>query len=467
MRDRHERTSAAQHAASAWRLAQIATAGVWHGLRFGARVLFRRGSVRWALGQSLAECAEQLGPTFLKIAQILSSRPDLLSPELTAPLARLQDQVRPFDSRRIPALIEAAFGRRIDDLFSRFDLEPVSAASIAHVHRATLKDGRTVAVKIRRPGIDTIVRRDFRLLRLLARCGSALPMLRVMPLQELVEEIAAPILLQLDFVQEAAANRALRRNLQSSEDVTIPALVDVLCTESVLTMEFLDDLQKVTGDVLDVLARRRAALAGLRALYRMIFLNGVVHADLHPGNFFVRPFGRVAILDTGLVIHLSEDTRRDFVDFFFGIVNDEGDVCARIVYDGALWRAPWCDRDAFGLAMRRLVSRYAALKSRDFEVTAFVFELLETQRRFGIRGSTSFIMTVLAMVVYDGICKQLHPECDFQAEARGYLITARYQRARRLTAAPRAVQGESVVSDGAALGSNKAATAPAGSWMTQ
>lgn len=414
--------------ANARRMLQITAIGAWHALRVGARVLRRRGEVRRALGESLAECAERLGPTFLKIAQILSARPDLLSPALTAPLARLQDQVRPFDARLVPDLLARAFGQPVDALFAHVDPEPVSAASIAQVHRATLRDGRVVALKIRRPGIERIIQSDIDLLRAMARAGARLPMLRVMPLRELVEEIAAPILLQLDFAREAEANRTLRRNLPLSEDVKIPTLVDELCTDTVLTMEYLDDLLKVSDDVLDPASRRRAALAGLRALYRMIFLDGIVHADLHPGNFFVRSFGRVAMLDTGLVIQLSDETRRDFVDFFFGIVNDEGRVCARIVYDGALWRAPWCDRAAFETAMCKLVSRYASLKSRDFEVTAFVYELLETQRRFGIRGSTAFIMTVLAMVVYDGVCKQLYPECDFQAESRAYLIAARYRR---------------------------------------
>ncbi|MEO0972776.1 MAG: AarF/UbiB family protein, partial [Pseudomonadota bacterium] len=161
----------------------------------------------------------------------------------------------------------------------------------------------------------------------------------------------------------------------------------------------------------------------------MIFEEGFVHADMHPGNVFLRAGGELVVLDAGLVAVLSAKDQRDFVDFFFGLANDEGDECARIVWDTALGR-PDDDPTAwprFRQAMVELVSRYAHLASKDFEIARFVYDLIELQRRFHIRGSTAFIMTVLSMVVYDGICKALYPECDFQKEARGYLIHARYR----------------------------------------
>jgi ubiquinone biosynthesis protein len=130
----------------------------------------------------------------------------------------------------------------------------------------------------------------------------------------------------------------------------------------------------------------------------------------------------------GLVARLDETDQRDFVDFFFGLVNNQSRECARIIYDNASYRGRNCDRHAFESAMVELIGRHSALKAHEFEVTYFVYQLMELQRRFSLRGSTKFMMTILSMVVYDGICKQLYPECDFQNEARGFLITARYRR---------------------------------------
>jgi ubiquinone biosynthesis protein len=194
-------------------------------------------------------------------------------------------------------------------------------------------------------------------------------------------------------------------------------------------MEFMADLQKTTCAALDPAQKREAAIAGLRALYKMIFVHGFVHADMHPANILLNAQGELVMLDTGLVAVLSGEDRRRFVDFFFGLVNNRGLECARIVLEMALYRTPSCNEAGFEEAMVRLIARHSALKSREFEVTRFVQELIELQRKFGIRGSTNFIMTVLSMVVYDGICKLLYPECNFQAEARPFLIVGRYMGA--------------------------------------
>ena len=408
-------------------------------VRYGAGVcvrvaylcLRRRGEqYAQVLGESLATFCEALGPAFIKAGQILSSRPDLLPAGIGAPLRRLQNQIAPFDSALTPKIIEAAFERPLHELFDSFDLEPIASASIAQVHRARLKDGREVAVKVRRPGVSRVVNDDIRILRFIAKALSALPGMRAMPLPELVDEFIGPIRQQLNFHLEAANNRRFREEFARTEHIRLPALVKDLCTENVLTMEYLDRLQRTDFNTLSASDRKTAALAGLRALYKMIFIDGFVHADMHPGNVYVREWGEFVILDTGLVAILDEANQRDFVDFFFGLINNEGRECARIIYDNASYRAKTCDRKAFEAAMVQLIARHSALKCHEFEVAQFVYELMEEQRRFKIRGSTKFMMTILSMVVYDGICKQLYPLCDFQNEARGFLITARYRRGR-------------------------------------
>lgn len=398
--------------------------------------LARRGGPSYPelCGVCAADLCETLGPTFIKLGQILSSRPDLLPAGAAAPLARLQDQVRPFESRLVPRIIEEAYGRPLGEVFSSFDLVPVSAASVAQVHRARLMDGRLVAVKIRRPGVVRTVEDDLRVISFFARNLSRLPFMRVMPLNDLVEDIGMPIRQQLDFAAEAENNARFRRHFDGAERVKFPELVEPLCADGIIVMEFLEHLQKVNSTHLSAAEHKSAALAGLHALYKMIFIDGFIHADMHPGNVFVREWGQFVILDTGLVARLSASEQQDFVNFFFGLVNNKGLECARIVYDNASYHAKGCDRAAFEGAMVELVAEHSALKSSEFEVARFVYQLVALQRRFGIRGSTKFMMTILSMVVFDGICKQLYPGCDFQGEARGYLITAKYRRAPALSA---------------------------------
>ena len=423
-----------------------------HATGFSVRALYlclrgRRRECGRALGKSVAKLCEDLGPTFIKAGQILSSRPDLLPESMGPPLLRLQDQIAPFDSAQIPAIIESAFGRPLHELFASFDLTPVASASIAQVHRARLKDGREVAVKIRRPGICRVVENDVRILQLISKAVVKLPGMRAVPLLELVDDIQLPIRQQLDFHLEAANNRRFREAFAFSEHIRLPELVDDLCTEDVLTMEYLDHLRRTDSANLTADQRKTAALAGLRALYKMIFIDGFIHADMHPGNVFIREFGEFVILDLGLVAVLDEKDRRDFVDFFFGLVNNESSECARIVWDNASYRAKNCDVEAFRAAMAELIARHSALKSHEFEVAVFVYQLIEIQRRFRIRGSTKFMMTILSMVVFDGICKRLYPLCDFQKEARAFLITARYGKKtpRRQADHSMAVRGSHVM----------------------
>lgn len=394
-----------------------------HGVGRGGRQALLR-----LAGERLAALLQVLGPAFIKGGQILSARPDLLPPEIVRPLARLQDQLPPIPVHRIPGLLRAGLARPVDEVFASVDPRPLACGSIAQVHRARLHDGREVAVKLRRPEAARQVETDVGLLRALARVAGALPGMGAMPVVELVEEIGGPVLQQADFRREAENNRRFRRNFTDVEHVAIPALLDELCSESVLTMELVTDARKVTGSGLRPDERRTAALAGLRALYRMIFVDGFIHADLHPGNLFVRPWGEVVMVDFGLVAELKPADQRDYAKFFLGLVNNRGRECARILWDTAARRPPGCDRAAFDAAIGRLVAEHASLRSQDFEITRFVYGLMDVQRRFRIRGSTRFIMTVLSMVVFDGICKQLYPECDFQREARGYLLTTRYRR---------------------------------------
>ena len=418
-----------RRAAIAGRVCAIACVCASHGMRWAAaQVRLRRGASDFA--ERLTALLEDLGPTFIKSGQILSVRPDIATPRLSSALARLRDQVRPIPAAAIERVIAQSFGAPPDTMFSNFDPVPVAAGSIAQVHRATLADGRIVAVKVRRPDAPRQVELDFAVLAAAGRCLALIPVFRHTPITELIDEFATAVRQQLDFTLEAENHRRLRNIFEHSEQLSIPSLIDPLCTESVLTMDYVDGLRDVVDTQRPLPARRQTALAGLRALYRMIFEVGLVHADMHPGNVALASDGKLVLLDMGLVARLSLRDRNDFVDFFFGLVTAKGEECARIVIANASALGQRYDEALFRAAMCELVSRHARRRSAEFEIATFVAELLAVQRRYDVRGSPAFITTVLAMVVYDGICKQLYPECDFQLEARGFLIVARYGRCR-------------------------------------
>ena len=401
----------------------------FHGARLIARALrpgaLRRESHQELLGRFLAELFESLGAAFIKIGQILSSRPDLLPASIITHLRRLQDEVAPFDVRRIPRLIEEALGRPMEEVFESFDLEPVSSASIAHVHRARLADGRHVAVKIRRPAAVRQVSTDLRWFSWMARLLDQLPPLRILPLSEAVGEVGEAVAQQLDFRLEAENNRRFREHFRGHRNVAIPELVEELCSDSVLTMEFMDRLEKVGITDLPRESRETSTLVGLKALFKMIFIDGFIHADLHPGNFFLRPEGEVVLLDMGLVARLVGDNLQHFKDFFFGLVANDGRKCARVVDETATYRAPEFDRRRFEESMVRLIAHHSRLNAEEFEVTAFVYQLFDIQRRHRLRGSTHFTMTILSLAVYEGIVKQLYPQLDFQRQALAFLVKHR------------------------------------------
>jgi len=202
-----------------------------------------------------------------------------------------------------------------------------------------------------------------------------------------------------------------------------------LTTTNVLTLEFLDGLHHIDAQYLASDDRQRALHAGLAALYHMIFIDGFVHADLHPGNVFFRRGGECVLLDAGVVARLDGVVRLDFIDFFLGLVTNRGEDCARIIYDNALYRAPISDRAAFEFEVSAAVSQFSTLPASDFEVAAFATALFDIQHRHHIYGGPDFMMAIVALLSYEGIVKRVQPDLDFQTIARNMLPGARARAA--------------------------------------
>ena len=413
-----------------WRLFEFAFFGLVHGARFAARslrrMLFRVGaSVAECMGLFITELFESLGATFVKVGQVMSTRPDVLPEEITRPLTRLQDKVAPFDVSLIPQIIKEETGKSLDQLFSEFDQHPVSAASVAHVHKGTLKDGRVVAVKIRRPGLLRKVKYDLLVLKVFAKfLNLFIPGMHLVALPEMIDEFGSQIYKQLDFQKEAENNRRFRENFAGDEGVIVPYLVDELCTDRLLVMEFVEGLLQVGNHVMSTEEKKRAAITAAHTFFQMIYGDGFIHADMHPGNVFFLKDGTFVLLDLGLVAELSDSDFRDNTDFFFGLVTGNGKDCARVIMEGSTWKARGFQPEAFEKEVVDLVARNAAVAAGDFEVSEFSGAIFDIQRRHGLRSNPNFATTIVAMIVFEGIAKLLDPDLDFQQEGRKFFAQA-------------------------------------------
>jgi len=374
----------------------------------------RRGGLR--NGERWVGMLTRLGPSYIKIGQLLSTRRDLLPPQLTEPLGRLTDSAPPPSPRRIRRAVRAAYADRPWP-FREFGWAPVACGSIATVHEAVTLDGRRVAVKVRRPGIQPVMERDFALARALMGALGSVPKLRRMPFKVMHEQVGSAILRQLDFAAEAAALAELRANLAGFGNVRIPEPLPELCTPETVVMEYISGLRRFEPGALDAGTRRQVVRAILAAVYEMLFIDGVVHCDLHPGNLYFGERADLVMLDAGFVIRLPDPIRRSFADFFINMAMGDGWTCAQIVIESAAHIAGDCDLDGFRSALTKLVAEASGAKSGQFDLARFAGKLFDLQRRFGLFPAPEFAFPLLSLLVIEGMIKDFDSGLDFQAEA--------------------------------------------------
>lgn len=365
-----------------------------------------------ARAERFAQDLEGLGPTFVKLGQVLSTRADLLPQAYLDALSRLQDEVEPIPVADVRAVIEEDLGMAVDDLFERFDDEPIAAASIAQVHRARLGDGHEVAVKVQRPGIAATVRKDLEVLDDLARVLDATTEVgRRFAFVDFLDSFRTSFVAELDFRTEGDNLHAFHQLLAEREHLDVPRPVDRLVTRRVLVMDFIDG-RRVT----DISPIGRTDLDGaqladelVRAYIDQILVHGLVHADPHPGNVLLTPDGRLVLLDLGMVARLGHRVRRHMLDLTLAIAEQRADRAVEVLESAGTPLADY-DRSTLEAHIAELLSRHAGSSVATLDTGSVMLALSRACGNADLRPPAELAMVGKALLHLDEVTRCLDPD---------------------------------------------------------
>lgn len=378
----------------------------------------KRAAIAGLQGRMLRSAMSTLGACFVKLGQVMSSRPDLFEPELIDELRKLQDKLPPFDYAEVKSALEAQLGKSVDTVFSELDKEPVAAASVAQVHRARLKSGEEVAVKVLRPNVRAQVERDGTLLMFGAKLLALHPEIRLSDPVGFTREFVDGLVRQTDLRIEATNYQQFRQNFSAEKRISFPAIYGDYSGEKVLVMEFV---RGVKLDALGPGSHRAVADALREATMKMCFVDGFMHADMHPGNMVRREDGVIVLFDVGLATKLSPEVLEMFVDMTkciaMGTPDDMVNHLRRYhVYMGEVdWASMKRDLESFGLKFR-------AQDVSQLDYGQLVGEILALGRRYHVHPIPQLSLVIVGVVTVQGIGKMLAPEVNDFQEMSKFLI---------------------------------------------
>jgi ubiquinone biosynthesis protein len=396
-----------------------------HLARKGRRLLRRDTSAiaEMTPAERMRLALEELGPTFIKLGQILSTRPDIVPPEFVIEFARLQDRVAPVDFDAIRSQVELELKGTIEDFFSRFDEEPIAAASVAQVHRARLKSGEEVVVKVRRPGVTEVIATDIDALRGLAHLAhSHLPGSELYNPVGLVKEFSRTIRRELDFSREGHTIEKFRSNFAGDRTLHFPDVHWQCTTRGLLTMEYIDGIKvsDLPTLALEGLDRKTIARRGADAFLKQVLVHGFFHGDPHPGNVFILPGNVICLLDYGMVGRVDPTLRNYLSDVIMCIVSrDMEELVALMLHSG----------DIVGEVNERVLQRdlsdfvdsYYELPLKEIEVGRMMMEFIEIVTTHHIRLQPDVMLLAKALVSIEGMGRMLDPDFDMVGAVQPFI----------------------------------------------
>ena len=354
---------------------------------------------------------EELGPTFIKLGQIMSTRPDVVGGELASELEKLQTRV-PADAPEVVAeIIRAELGQTVDEVFAEFSPEPIASASIGQVHRARLHSGEEVAVKVQHEGIQRQVHVDLDILTGLAELAELLPELKPYRPCSTVAEFQRALRRELDFTRECRCLEQFGKAFAENEHVMIPKVHVEFSTEHVLVMQWLNGTPLSESEMIrqSPINLTEVTRRGAEMYLEMIFHHGMYHADPHPGNLLLMSNDAIGLLDFGMVVRIDESLREEIEDLLFAIVEQDANQLATVVMRvGAV--PPGLDETGLALDLTDYVSHYAHQSVGQFELAAALTEMFEIMRRYEIVLPSAMALLLKVLVMLEGTAKKLEPK---------------------------------------------------------
>ena len=439
------------------RLREISMVFVRHGLgdlvrRAGVATLLERAGqvLHWGEAAELAHLEvqqrtrlafEQLGPTFVKLGQMLSTREDLLPPAWTTELARLHSDVAPVPFDDLLPQIEQALGRSPFEVFAHVERKPYAAASIAQIHRATLASGAAVILKIRRPGIEGKIDADLRLLDRLAHLiEREMPEVRRYRPVELVGQLRGSLERELDLTVEARNTERFARNFADDLDILVPRVYFEWTSGTMIVQEHIEGVRGNDPATIDSVGLDRKTLAarGVDAVLKMILVDGFFHADLHPGNVMFLPDNRVALIDFGMVGRLSPTRRKQIVDLLAGFAGHDEEAMLEVLLD---WRGDeLVDEARLAADLGEFAFDYADMQLKDLKIGALLHRVSAILREHSIVLPSDLTLLFKALITLEGLGRQYDPEFRLIERIRPFLGRAMRERYQPIETARRAQQ---------------------------
>jgi ubiquinone biosynthesis protein len=427
------------------RLGEIAQVAVRHGFGYlidGHRHRNAAEGGPTARGRHLREMLDELGPTFVKFGQLLSTRPDIVPPDIVAELRLLQDQVRPFPFDDVQRVIREELGQPIERLFLEFDAQPLAAASIGQVHRAVLPNGRRVVVKVQRPMAPSQIESDIQLLEQAARLvRERVRALDFVDTREVVDEFARAIRQELDYRQEARNAETFHHNFAGHPHVAVPRVYWSYTRAHVLTLEYLDGVQvrDLELDAWTMEQRRRLAYLIAEAWMTMIFRHGFFHGDPHPANILVLSPDRIGLVDFGSAGKLTERDLSKLTRLFIDAANENVEVLPKRLAELGV-RYPKEREADFVTELHVVYARYYGAKLSEIDPMQVIREAFDLIYRLNLRLPTRFVLLDKAIATVGSVGVDLYPDFNVFEVAKPYarsLLVERYTPRRVLKRAQR------------------------------
>lgn len=374
---------------------------------------------RW---ERMRMAVEELGTTYIKFAQILSNRPDVIPQDLVKEFEKLQSHVPPFPAAEAKKIIEEELGKPVNEIFAEFEDEPFASASIAQVHRATLKNGEKVVLKVRRPGIQEKIELDIMIMRYVASQMEQRKIMDKLDPVGIVKTFDTAIHREIDLTHEGYNLQRFANNFKDSDLVFVPKYYPNYTTRRLLTMEFVEGVHPFDVEGLKRLGSNQGRLArnGMYALFQQIFEHGFFHADPHPGNLFAMPGDKVCFIDFGMMGTVLKNDVEFFADIVYGVTTKDSkrliwglkNIAVSQQFEGS---------KTFEYEVEDLINDYHAMPSKKANMTELFNRLLDLVNKYNIRMPSDYFLLSKCLVTIEGVGHRLDPELDIIEELKPHI----------------------------------------------